>query len=152
MTLVYDDEVEKLWVVLLKISRKVVFTIRLIASSLGDSLIDGKKHICVGRRFAVSLSYLYAVYLDALFFYGVELIVRLVYEDISVGEKERSWSSICPVFAPFGFKEPIDDLKGDIGLARTRRKCEQDSIFAARYRLYGFAYRYLLIISRLLGS
>ena len=87
VALVYDDEVEKLRVVLLKISRKVVFTIRLIASSLGDSLIDGKKHICVGRHLAVSLSYLYAVYLDALFFYGVELVVRLVYEDISVGEK-----------------------------------------------------------------
>lgn len=76
VALVDNDEVEEILGVFLVVATDIF--------PLGDGLVDGKKEVGVGRRYAVAPSHFLAVDLDQVAFVGVKGVDGLVGQHVAI--------------------------------------------------------------------
>ena len=149
VALVDDHQVEKVGRILPIVGGHIVFGVELVGFALRDGLVDGEEDVGVGRHPAAALFDLFAVDADDVFLQRVEGVESLIGQDVSVGQEEDLGASGAAVAAPAGCEEPIDDLKGDVGLARTRRQGQQHPVPALGDRFEGLVHGVSLIVAGL---
>src|SRR5947209_5296232 len=111
MALVYDDEVKE-------ISRKFLEESRALLVPR-DCLVGSEVHLatfhCLSRNLPACVSKRSEC-----------LVLRVVNEDVSVGEIEDSWPSVFANAIPSRVPELVTDLKGNDRLARARGKGQEN--------------------------
>ena len=133
MTLVHDHEVEEVRAVL-PIEARTVRVAR-------DRLVGGEVHLAAQHGFALDLVPGVAE--------GSELLVlRVVDEDVPVGQVEHARPPVFAAAIPASLPEPPADLEGDEGLARARGQGQEDALLALQDRLDRAIDGDLLVVAR----
>src|ERR1017187_7002369 len=121
MALVHDDEVEEI--------PRIVAVKPGPVGVAGKSLVDREVHLAAFHRFAVDL-------VTRLPERRKYLRLRLVHEDVAIRKVQDSGTPIRSSFIPSGVPELPANLKGDDGLAGSRREREENPFLALEHGLH----------------